>query len=61
MSMFIVSVISSITFAICNGFLAKHKGRDVLGWVMTALFCGPISTIFLLCMPHKKDEVRKFI
>lgn len=43
-------------FAIINGYVAQRKGRYVLGWGMLAFMFGFLNTIFLVMMPHKRDE-----
>jgi len=44
-----------VGFTVVIGFLARHKGRDVAGWVVLSLFISPLlAGLILLCLRHKK-------
>jgi hypothetical protein len=43
-----------VAFAVGCGFLAKNKGRSVVGWVVAGLFFGVFALIVLALMKPKQ-------
>ena len=40
-----------LIMTVANGFIARHKGRSALGWVILGLMFNPIAFVVLLLLP----------
>src|SRR5262249_52464825 len=50
-------VLAVIATIVANGFIARHKGRSVAGWVVLGLLFNPIAFVVLLCLPSERLDV----
>lgn len=49
----VVSLISSILWAILCPIIAVKKGRSFVGWLFGGIFLGLIGFIIVICLPNK--------